>query len=218
MESSIKPNIKDIKDYIGRDIQDLLRASIFFKIIKKRKEGKKEEEEEEVMIDQDVYQTKSGSPMGTFRNFRSKGLSVFTPQNSDIIEFITLYNEDIESYRMCPLKLPYKLEWKHKNQDVVRRLGDSKNKGGGSIPVWINFEHMGISFQFLNNDWADSANPITHITIFNPSKQQTDCSLCLRPVAKAKDGTVLAQCLCGLSFCSSACLDDFKQYHLCTFG
>ena len=34
-------------------------------------------------------------------------------------------------------------------------FGDSKEKGGGSIPVWINYEHIGISFNFLNKNWND---------------------------------------------------------------
>ena len=50
----------------------------------------------------------------------------------------------------------------------MRRFGDTKEKGGGSIPVWISYEHLGISFNFLSKNWSDDQNPITDITVFSP--------------------------------------------------
>jgi hypothetical protein len=41
------------------------------------------------------------------------------------------------------------------NQDIVRRFGDTKEKGGGSVPVWLSYEHLGIGFTFLNKNWED---------------------------------------------------------------
>ena len=84
---------------------------------------------------------------------------------------MTLYNKEIDGYRQCDLKLPNNLNWDLRNQDIVRRFGDSIQKGGGAIPVWITYEHLGIGFTFLNSSWEDSANPITHITLFSRSKQ-----------------------------------------------
>ena len=45
-----------------------------------------------------------------------------------------------------------------KNTDIVRRFGDSKDKGGGSIPIWINYENFGIQFTFQSKDWNDTCN------------------------------------------------------------
>ena len=69
-----------------------------------------------------------------------------------------------------------------KNQDIVRRFGDSKDKGGGSIPVYISYEHLGVSFNFLSKDWSDQQNPITDLTLFIPKESQKLCSLCLKPL------------------------------------
>ncbi len=114
--------------------------------------------------------TKSGNPKGTFHNCKERGISAFVPDGTDTIDFITVYNENIDKFSRCPFKLPYGLTFDQKNQDVVRKFGDSKEKGGGSIPIWLNYEHLGLSFQFLSKDWADAYNPITHITIFRGKK------------------------------------------------
>lgn len=53
-----------------------------------------------------------------------------------------------------------------KNQEVVKRFGDTKDKGGGTIPIWVRYEHLGIEIGFKNRDWNDTANPIDHIKIF----------------------------------------------------
>jgi hypothetical protein len=62
----------------------------------------------------------------------------------------------------------------------VRRFGDSKEKGGGTIPIWIRYEHLGVEFQFQSKDWNDTANPIEHIKLFLPSETQKECTLCLK--------------------------------------
>ena len=42
-----------------------------------------------------------------------------------------------------------------KNQDVVKKFGDTKDKGGGTLPIWVRYEHIGIEFQFVGKDWND---------------------------------------------------------------
>lgn len=39
------------------------------------------------------------------------------------------------------------------------------------MPIWINYEFLGIGFNFLTNDWNDNNNPITDITIFKPKEE-----------------------------------------------
>ena len=77
----------------------------------------------------------------------------------------------MHGYQKYKYTLPLNLTLDLKNQDIVRRFGDSKEKGGGKIPIWINYEHLGITFNFLSNDWNDDQNPITDITFFIPSKE-----------------------------------------------
>lgn len=67
-----------------------------------------------------------------------------------------------------------------KNQDIVKKFGDTKDKGGGTVPIWIRYEHIGVEFQFVGTNWSDIQNPIEHIKLFSPTKQQTECTLCLK--------------------------------------
>lgn len=164
MESSISSF--NILQCLGSSIQDLKAQTAFVKVFKESKTNKtitKPCEFNEIV-------TKTGHPKGTFHNCKEKGISAFTPEGSDIIDFITLYNESVETFSRCPFKIPFGLTFDHKNQDVVRRFGDSKEKGGGSIPIWVNYEHLGLQFSFQNKDWSDAQNPITHIMIFGSKK------------------------------------------------
>jgi hypothetical protein len=68
--------------------------------------------------------------------------------------------------RLNILNIPNSLRLDLTNQDIVRRLGDTKGKGGGRIPIWINYEYLGLAFNFVSSDWNDSQNPISDITLF----------------------------------------------------
>ena len=147
--------------------------------------------------------TKSSNPKGIFHICKNKGISIFVNQETELIEYVTLYNEQVEAYSKYPYMLPYKLTWDKFNTDVVKRLGDTKNKGGGSIPIWITYEHLGIGFTFQNNDWADCQNPMTMITLFAKTKVQEECSLCLNNIKERRKSTEKYECACGLLFCSN---------------
>lgn len=65
-----------------------------------------------------------------------------------MIDFVVIFNEIKDKYNGYPYKLPFKLNIGHKNQDVVKKFGDTKDKGGGTIPIWVRYEHKGLEFQF----------------------------------------------------------------------
>ena len=44
----------------------------------------------------------------------------------------------------------------------------------------IRYEHIGIEVTFKGRDWSDSANPIDHIKLFKGTKEQTECTMCLK--------------------------------------
>ncbi len=100
--------------------------------------------------------------------------------------------------------------------DVVRIFGDTKHKGGGSLPIWLRYDHIGMDFGFLFKDWADAANPIAYIKIFAKSDEpQTECTLCLKSF-KSLDSNNFghARCEgCGLMFCNKPCLNEFLKVH-----
>ena len=52
----------------------------------------------------------------------------------------------------------------------MRRFGDTKDKGGGSVQIWVKYESIGLEFTFEGKDWNDVANPINNIKIFTPTK------------------------------------------------
>ena len=83
-------------------------------------------------------------------------------------------------------------------------FGDTKHKGGGSLPIWVRYDHIGIEFGFQGNNWADTANPIVCIKVFPKALEgQTECSLCLKSL-KNIDEQKIAKCPgCDLSFCQN---------------
>ena len=130
---------------------------------------------------------------------------------------MTLYNETKggQLYRKYPYELPFRITWENNNQDIVKKLGDSKVKGGGSIPVWINYEHLGIKVEFLRSSWEDIENPLSSITLFRPTKKQTECTLCLKPLPEAFHIEENRCSKCKLCFCSVKCLQSFREVHTC---
>jgi len=99
------------------------------------------------------------------------------------------------------------------NEEVVKRFGDTKDKGGGSIPIWVKYEHLGIEVQFRGKDWNDAANPIEHIKLFKKTKEQTECSLCLKSLFGIQQTHKCDRC--SLQFCSDRCYGVFKTVHEC---
>ena len=89
------------------------------------------------------------------------------------------------------------------NEAVVKKFGDTKDKGGGTIPIWVRYEHLGVEVQFKEKDWSDAANPIDHIKLFKKTKEQSECSLCLKSLLSTQ--TMVCPTGCSLRFCSDKC-------------
>jgi hypothetical protein len=50
----------------------------------------------ETLCDFNEIITKTGNPKGTFHNCKERGISAFTPEGSEMIDFVTVYNEGID--------------------------------------------------------------------------------------------------------------------------
>ena len=101
-----------------------------------------------------------------------------------------------------PHYLPFCLNFEMVNSQIVKKFGDTKHKGGGNLPIWIRYEHLGLEFGFLNKDWNDNNNPIVYIKVFKRAEEQTECTLCLKNL-KALELSKLPICeKCGLAYCS----------------
>jgi hypothetical protein len=88
------------------------------------------------------------------------------------IEYIDVFSSKSENFDPFLYKLPFNLSFeKHKNMEVVRIFGDTKHKGGGSLPIWLRYDHIGMEFGFLFKDWADTANPIAYIKVFTKTDE-----------------------------------------------
>ena len=104
----------------------------------------------------------------TYINYKSDGMSLLI--RDKMIESIFLYNKDIEGYsEYCPIstgKLPYSLNMEMRAYEIICKLGDTKEKGGGSLPIWLRYPSLGIEFTFIGKQWDDPHNPLAFITLF----------------------------------------------------
>lgn len=97
------------------------------------------------------------------------------------------------------------------NKNIVEIFGDTPNKKGGSCPIWLCYENLGIELNFLNSSWSDTSNPIIFICIFKPNEEKFNCNLCLKEIkekfpCKNKCGKVF--------YCSLNCFSFHNQIHL----
>jgi hypothetical protein len=81
---------------------------------------------------------------------------------------------------LYPYSLPFFINFEMRNREIVMKFGDTKHKGGGSLPIWIRYEHIGLEFGFQGKDWNDAENPIVYIKVFKRAEEQTECTLCLK--------------------------------------
>ena len=87
-------------------------------------------------------------------------------EGSENIDFVVLYNFKADRFAAYPYQLPYSLNLGMVNSEVVKIFGDTKDKGGGSLPIWVRYEHLGIEFTFESNIWDKTDNAINHIKLF----------------------------------------------------
>jgi len=57
------------------------------------------------------------------------------------------------------------------NPDVVNKFGEpSKKPKEGIIPIYIDYNQLGLQIDFLTKSYEDKKNPITNICLYNPRK------------------------------------------------
>ena len=116
--------------------------------------------------------------------------------------------------------LPDSLTWNSTNQHIIGIYGDTPKKGGGSIPVWLAYDSIGLQLEFLSKNWKDDCNPLMIIMIYQPnecwrnflvnkemSKYDGSCSVCLK-----KPCTLCCKCM-RIFYCSDKCKGVFASYH-----
>jgi len=99
------------------------------------------------------------------------------------------------------------------NKKVVEIFGDTPKKKGGNVPIWLCYENLGIEFNFLNNSWNDTENPIIFICICKPLDNQKtlNCNLCLNQI---KEKSFCCENKCNLViYCSKQCFDIHYPIH-----
>jgi hypothetical protein len=111
-------------------------------------------------------------------------LQIFTLVNQeqqDIIDFIVLFNNIPEKIRLVPISSPLRFEFRHEilidSEDIRCIL---RTKAGAVFRFALNYEHIGIEVTFQGKDWNDAQNPIHHIKIYNKTRIQQYCTLCLK--------------------------------------
>ena len=157
--------------------------------------------------------TKKTFGRDTFYRAQEDGIEFCCDSTSDQVKYITLTNGKCHD----GVSLPFGLVWKMTNQDIVRRFGDTPDKGGYKVPVWLEYKKIGIGFTFLNASFTDAENPIIFITIFKRFGEADDigkqdvCAICLVKVVHFYN----CETGCNLKFCSKECRENFNKIHMC---
>jgi len=98
------------------------------------------------------------------------------------------------------------------NKNIVELFGDTPIKKGGNLPVWLCYEHLGIEFNFLNNSWNDTENPLIFICLFTADKSKRfNCNLCLNGLSE-KTYSCKNNCKM-VNYCSQKCYDIHYPLH-----
>jgi hypothetical protein len=144
----------------------------------------------------------------TYVSFNKEGISFCFKDR--VLECIYLYNEGIQGFNFYKSELPYGLNFKFLNRDIISYLGDSKTKGSAS-GIWISYPHLGLELTFLNKVWEDSENPIIFISLFKPEVKALDyCSVCLNNLTQKP--LKCSQCDY-VAYCSEKCKSVHLPYH-----
>jgi hypothetical protein len=148
------------------------------------------------------------SPGYDYINYLENGIS-FCFRNKKL-QCVYLYNDNIQGFKQYKESLPFNLNWKMHNTDIVHIFGDSKIKGGGprASNIWIAYERLGIEFNFLNKAWEDLENPIIFISLFEKTATSF-CNVCLNDISN------LSKCdKCDiLQYCSEKCKNIHISFH-----
>lgn len=103
----------------------------------------------------------------TFVNWQHLGLSFAYEKGA--LECIHVYNDSVDGYAKYPWVLGAELDMADTNRDVVRRLGEPAEKGGGAAVqqrIWICYPGLGVQVHFETMDWDVWDAPISSIAMF----------------------------------------------------
>eukprot|EP00742_Colponemidia_sp_Colp-10_P011237 GILJ01012460.1.p1 GENE.GILJ01012460.1~~GILJ01012460.1.p1 ORF type:complete len:247 (-),score=15.86 GILJ01012460.1:155-895(-) len=141
-------------------------------------------------------------------NIHNRGVS-FCFQHGRL-ESIIFYNHNVDKFHKFEGHLPHDLSLDDTNVQVVTKLGEPSDKGGGVLPVWIAYEVLGVQIDFISRSWEDQNNPISHITIFSPLAPDFGmCYVCGKQASK-KCGSCRQ-----VTYCSSTCQrKDWSKHKL----
>jgi hypothetical protein len=145
--------------------------------------------------------------------FHNKDIGIELLTNDGIIHTAIVTRK----YKGC---LPDSLSWNITNQHIISIYGDTPKKGGGTIPVWLAYDNLGLQFEFLGKNWKDDSNPLMLIMVYKRSecwcnlltskdisKYDGACSVCLKKPC-------ILFCKCNrIFYCSKKCQEVFANYH-----
>ncbi len=170
-------------------------------------------------------------PDATFRFVLARGIS-FEFSESNVLRSVHCYSGVEKPFaRYKGGGLPAGLTLGLKGWAVVGRYGDTSKKGGGKIPVWLEYPHLGFQLSFQGSSWEDQNNVIVSMCIFIPEGNVKDfrrgaakecfgvreCSVCLKPIKEAK---VFCPSCKLVFYCSEECRSQHAKSHgkLCVGG
>jgi hypothetical protein len=134
-----------------------------------------------------------------------------------ILDCIFLYNEGAFKNKQYKEIIPYNITWKMLNKDIVSKFGDTIKKGGGNVPIFLNYPRLGIEFNFVGKAWHDVENPLSHINLFKKDlgeELKLNCNVCLKSIDSFDDALTCKNKCEFIYYCSKKCMDAHISYHL----
>jgi len=88
----------------------------------------------------------------------------------DLLDCIFLYNEGVNGFKKYTGVMPQEISWDMNNAKVVSKLGEPSKKPprGGTIPIFVDYENLGLQIDFKTISYEDRDNPLTCICLYPP--------------------------------------------------
>jgi hypothetical protein len=130
--------------------------------------------------------------------------------NNSIFSSVFLYGKADKRFSCYQGSIPYCLSFDMNNSEIVGFLGEPKKKsGGGTVPISLSYERLGIDITFLSPVWSLLDNKIGFICCFFPKKEEKNviCGVCGK-----ESSSFCANCQL-ISYCSTNCQKVHWKFH-----
>lgn len=150
--------------------------------------GKKkaETELENITVKSHIKEYSNGE---SYHSYPEAGISLLLNSEGKINSIYTFFND--KRYRAFQGKLPYNLNIKLTNGEVVGYLGEPNVKSGGKLTnITLNYKRLGVEFEFYSKVWEVGDAPLCYVCVYEPDlEEEKICGVC-----RKKSTAVCSRC------------------------